>query len=285
MINFFLRYKTRNKNSSDLNIEDIHKANKIMFALFTRYGDTIIDLVIIKEFVEQNPSKEYLVLCPKQMEPYVNEFLPNLKCYSLNKRNWIDLFKIDLTLKKWQPDIGFNPWSNGIDSCYFLSYCKQYQFYKDYNRPEQVNHYQIIRRYLMLKEKKWKINSLQLRSKYKNVLICPESTDNSRSMSNRQLDKIIHKMKSEFDSHYISIASLSREYSRENCKSFIFSKTAKSSASFINLLNNNDLVVCADSAPLHIANALKKDVIAVFNSSNPNIVINSGDRLTFYKNE
>jgi ADP-heptose:LPS heptosyltransferase len=285
VINFFLSYKTRDTTSHDITLKDIQKANKILFALFTRYGDTIIDLVVIKEFIEQYPSKDYLILCPKQMQPYVNEFLPNLKSIGVNKRNWIEIFKLDSTLKKWKPDIGFNPWSNGLDSCYFLSYCKIYQFYKDYNKPKPVNHYQIVRSYLRLKEKVWQINSIELRSKYKKVLICPESTDSLRSFSNKQLDEIIDNMKFEFDTQYISIASMSKEFSRENCNSFIFSKTSKSSESFIELLKKNDLVVCADSAPLHIASALGKDVIAVFNSTNPNIVINTGDKIIIYENE
>ena len=125
----------------------------------------------------------------------------------------------------------------------------------------------------------------QTSSKYKKVLICPESTDSLRSFSNKQLDEIIDNMKFEFDTQYISIASMSREFSRENCNSFIFSKTSKSSESFIELLKKNDLVVCADSAPLHIASALGKDVIAVFNSTNPNIVINTGDKVIIYENE
>tara|TARA_B110000008_G_C16929102_1_gene547971 strand:- start:566 stop:1423 length:858 start_codon:yes stop_codon:yes gene_type:complete len=285
MINSFLRFKTKNVSSSVIKLEDIKKSKKILFALFTRYGDTIIDLVVIREFVEQYPSKDYLILCPNQMKPYVNELMPNIKCISLNKRNWINLLNIDFILKEWSPDIGFNPWSNGIESGYFLSYCKKFLLYSDYKKPKKVNHYEIVRQYLKLKEKVWKVNSFVGQKKYNKALICPESTDSNRSISNEQLDQIIIKIRSEFDCKNISIASMSIDYVREGCDFFKFKKTAKSSSFFLKLLKDSDLVVCADSAPLHISNALKKDVIAFFNYTSPEIVINSGDKLFLLRND
>ena len=35
---------------------------KILFSIFTRYGDTIIDLMIVKEFVKKYPNKDYLII-------------------------------------------------------------------------------------------------------------------------------------------------------------------------------------------------------------------------------
>jgi hypothetical protein len=52
MINFLLRHKTKSLSSSAIKLKDIQNAKKVLFALFTRYGDTIIDLVVIQEFVE-----------------------------------------------------------------------------------------------------------------------------------------------------------------------------------------------------------------------------------------
>ena len=53
MINTFLNFKTKNIVSQSFDLEEIQSANKVLFSLFTRYGDTIIDLVIIKEFISQ----------------------------------------------------------------------------------------------------------------------------------------------------------------------------------------------------------------------------------------
>jgi len=285
MINWFFQYKANKMINHEININDIKNSKKILFCLFTRYGDTIIDLVVIKEFIEEYPDKDYLILCPKQMKPYANEIIPKIKCIGISKRNWIEMFQIDLILKKWSPDIGFNPWSNGLDSCYFLSYCKKYPFYQNLIKPEVINHYQIVRKYLNLKVKDWKVSDLAPSAGYKKILICPESTDHERSISNNQLDKIINKVKLGFDNPLITIASMSFEYLRDNSNSFIFKKNARSSQNFIKLLKDSDLIVCADSAPLHIANALKKDVIVVFNSTSPEIVINSGDKLSVCKDE
>tara|TARA_B100000767_G_C19660629_1_gene490801 strand:- start:69 stop:923 length:855 start_codon:yes stop_codon:yes gene_type:complete len=282
MINFFLNYKTKKVNSLPPSISDVENSNKILFSIFTRYGDTIIDLVIIKEFIEEYPDKDYLILCPKQMRPYVSEIIPNVRCIDINKRNLFELLKIDLELKKWRPDIGFNPWSNGLDSCFFISYCKKFLFYKDFLMPQTINHYQVVRRYLNLKEKEWKIVNLVSKENYKNILICPESTDSERSISSDQLDKIISEVESDFDSPDITIASMRLEYLRDNINSFVFKKKAISSQNFIKLVKGSDLIICADSAPLHIASALKKHVFAVFYSTKPEVVINSGDKLTIY---
>ncbi len=283
MINWFLKYKTKQLINFKININDIKNSKKILFCLFTRYGDTIIDLVVIKEFIEQFPDKDYLILCPKQMTPYVNELIPNLRCININKRNLFEMLKIDLILKKWKPDIGFNPWSNGIDSHYFLSYCKKYEFYKLFLKPEIINHYQIVRRYLKLKDKDWKIINLILKESYKKILICPQSTDVDRSITETQLEEIINKAKVDFKSSKITIASMSMCYLRDNSNYFLFEKNANSSQNFIKLLKDSDLIICSDSAPLHIASAFNKHVIAVFNSTAPETVINSGDELSIYE--
>ena len=126
MINSFLKNRTRKLKYSPPNVEDIKNSTKILFSIFTRYGDTIIDLVVIKEFIECYPDKEYLILCPRQMKPYVSELLPKIECLATNKRNLFDMVRTNKLLKKRRFDIGFNPWSNGLDSCYFLTYCKKF---------------------------------------------------------------------------------------------------------------------------------------------------------------
>ena len=87
MINYFLKHKMKKITSFPPSVDDIKKSSKILFSIFTRYGDTIIDLVVIKEFIECYPEKEYLILCPRQMKPYVSELLPTIECIAFNKRN------------------------------------------------------------------------------------------------------------------------------------------------------------------------------------------------------
>ena len=279
MINLFLKHKTKKINNSTLSIESIRDSKKILFSIFTRYGDTIIDLVVIKEFIELYPNKEYIVLCPRQMKPYVNELLPDIKCIALNKRNLFDMLKVNYVLKKWQPDIGFNPWSNGLDSCYFLTYCKQYLCYKDFKRPKTINHYQVVRRYLDLPKKDWSTNELVLKDNYRQILICPQSTDSERSMTPLQIDELIVDLKQRYKDARLVIASMDSSFSREDIAQFTFEKSLSSSEEFIKLFKDSDLAICTDSAPLHIASALDKDLIAVFHITKPEIVINQNTTL------
>ena len=279
MINYYLKYKTRKIFSIPPSIEDIKVSGKILFSIFTRYGDTIIDLMIIKEFVKKYPNKDYLIICPKQMEPYVKEFLPNLKCKAFNKRNLFELAKVIKLLKNERFDIGFNPWSNGLDSCYFISFCKKFLFYKDFERPSNINHYQVVRRYLQLPEKRWKINDLSLQENYTKILICPHSTDPNRNLPIEKMNQIIFELQNTNNQPEIVIASMDKSYFRDDCQKFIFKKSDHSSKKFLKLMRESSLVVCSDSGPLHIALALKKDLLAFMISTDPEIVINTGSCL------
>ena len=280
MINSFLRFKVRNVFRKNLDLEEIQSADKVLFSLFTRYGDTIIDLAVIKEFTKLYPNKEYLILCPRQMKPYVDELLPNIECIALNKRNFYDMLKINSVLKKWKPDIGFNPWSNGLDSCYFLTYCNKFLCYKDFKKPALINHYEVVRRYLQLPEKEWKINELVLKEDYQKILICPQSTDPHRAISNVKLDELIFDLNSKYQHAEITIASMDISYFRDKCDNFLFKKSAKASQQFINLIKQSNFIICSDSGPLHIALALDKDVQAFFYDTCPEVVVKSGSYLS-----
>ena len=279
MINYFIKHETKNIISLPPSIGDIKKSSRILFAIFTRYGDTIINLMVIREFIECYPEKEYLILCPKQMRPYVNEFLPNIECISVNKRNIFEMFKVVRLLKKRAFNIGFNPWSNGLDSCYFISYCNNFFFYKDFQKPDIINHYQVVRRYLNLPEKSWLINELILKDNYKKILICPQSSDFNRSISTKQLDKLIMDFQKIYKQTEITIASMDKSHFRDDCRQFLFEKKGYSSQKFIDLIKKAELVICPDSGPLHIAIALEKDLLAIMRETLPETVINSGSCL------
>tara|TARA_B110000008_G_scaffold4511_1_gene4423 strand:+ start:512 stop:1375 length:864 start_codon:yes stop_codon:yes gene_type:complete len=279
VINYFLKQKIKKINSLTPSYEDIQKSNKILFSIFTRYGDTIIALQVIKELIEQYPTKEYLIFCPKQMQPYAKELLPHVECLALNKRNILDLIKSVRIIKKREFDIGFNPWSNGLDSCFLISYCNKFLFYKDFDRPKVINHYQVVRRYLKLDEKDWVVSELELKESYNKILICPQSTDIDRAISGDALDKLIIDLQEMYNHPRITIASIDKSFFRDDCFKFKFEKTKQSSEKFIDLIKKNALVVCSDSGPLHIALALKKDILAIMRTTLPDIVINTESRL------
>jgi len=276
MINYFFKKSMKNIFSIPPSIEDISNSRKVLFSIFSRYGDTVISLVVIKEFIAQYPEKDYLILCPIQMKPYVNELLPNIECIAFNKRNIYAILKVRSLLKKRMFNIGFNPWSNGYDSSYLISFCDKFLFYKEFEKPKSINHYQVVRNYLQLPKNKWVINDLILKESYKNILICPQSTDKKRSLSKKDIDRLILNFNKVYNDPQITIASMDSSFLRDDCNKFIFKKSDYSSKQFISLVDKSALIVCSDSGPLHISLALKKDLIAFFKVSIPEIVLNSG---------
>jgi len=285
MINTFLKYKMKHYKDKKFTINDIDKSQKILFSIFTRYGDTIINLIIIKEFILKYHTKKYLILCPEQMLPYVKKILPNIKVIGLNKRNIFKFLEVTKLLKKEKFDIGFNPWSNGLDSCYFISFCKKFLCYKKFTKPKIVNHYNIVRKYLKLPEKNWSIHNISLKKEYKHILICPESTDKYRSISKETTTKLIKQLKEKYNNAHFTIASIDMNYKIKEHSYFHLKKTKESSENFLNIIENVDLTVCVDSGPLHIMIGLNKDTIAIFNSTNKETVINTHSRIkVFQKN-
>ena len=126
-------------------------------------------------------------------------------------------------------------------------------FYKDFDRPSNINHYQVVRRYLQLPEKKWKVNDLSLQENYTKILICPHSTDSNRSLPIEKMNQIIFELQNTYNRPEIVIASMDKSYFRDDCQKFIFEKSDHSSKQFLKLMRESSLVVCSDSGPLHIA--------------------------------
>jgi len=277
MINWFLKLKTKDLITS-FNNDSINQSEKVLFCLFTRYGDTVIDIEVIKEFIFKYPKKNYLILCPKQMSPYIETLIPSIDYFAFNKRNPLSFMKAHLLLKSWSPDIAYNPWSNGLDSYYFCSYATFFRSYKDFQKPNNINHYEVVRKYLGLDSKKWTINKGTLKKNYTRVLICPESTDHRRSMTIPEIIEIITKIKKACVCEF-TIAHLNMNFKISNVSYFKFSKNANSSRKFLNLVQSSDLIVSCDSAPLHIASALGKDLLPIFKSTNAAKVINSGSKV------
>ena len=115
------------------------------------------------------------------------------------------------------------------------------------------------------------------------VLFYVTATDTNRNLPNDQLDKLILDLKKMYLQPEITIASMDKSDFRDGCNKFILEKTAHSSKQFIDLIKKSALVVCSDSGPLHIALALKKDLLAFLRITVPDIVINSGSCLLINK--
>lgn len=283
MVNNYIQYSLRKvKKLNNYEILDINKSKKILFSLFTRYGDTIIDLVVIKEFIEKYPNKYYTILCPKQMVPYVNKLLPSVNVRGFNKRNIISFIKTILFLKKENFDLGFNPWSNGDDSCFWISFCKKFFCYKVFNRPKVINHYEVVRKYLNLDSQKINLKNFDLSTEYNKIIICPESTDEQRSLSVSDVEVLTQNLIKKYAKLNIIICALDEDYKLESCLFFKFKKTNKSSLEFLSLVSSSDLSICVDSGPLHLMMSLNIDTLAIFNITTPDIVLNYNSKLNIY---
>ncbi|WP_459978835.1 glycosyltransferase family 9 protein [Nautilia lithotrophica] len=170
-------------------------------------------------------------------------------------------------LYKLHPDLAFNPFSWSDESEFFITFAKKFSFFKNQKFYFYDNYYNIMRKYLKLELKQIKLYDIKY--DFKNILICPESSENRRSLTIEQIKFLINKYK---DKH-ITLAVNKKIKINENINQFLFSK--KNSKEFLNLIKKSDIIMCVDSAPLHIAMLYDKQIIAFFSSSSPRRVLNS----------
>lgn len=278
MINYIL-----NKRSSKvlpdsvITQEDIRNAKTVLFSVFARYGDGLISIKIIREFMDRYPNKRYFIYVPPQFAPYSKHFLPEAVTVSIFKRNPIDMAKAIYIAHKEQFDIGFNPVGHGSDSEYFASLAKKFAFYKIRNRkdfPQLENIYDRPRVYVGMEAKGWGHAQPKLKSGYENVLICPESTDKYKSMDDDHLAKMIAHIKNYFNTKKIVLAvSPGRERGFKEYEAVILGKG--SSRRFLDATQKADLVVAVDAGPMHLADMLGKDTIGVFSITSPEWVMDA----------
>jgi len=246
--------------------DDILKANKILFSVFSRYGDSIISFKIIDEFVKKYPNKKYYLITAPQFFPYAKEIVTfsNVKHIKFNKKNPINLVYLTLFLKKENIDLAFNPWSFGEDSEYFLFFAKKYISFKNFKRFTKIdNLYDRVREYLYLpiyKNKEVENFDIDYNAK---TLIAPYSTDITKNLSKEN----VLFLKKLFPNSILALPS-DKSY-LFNGKKFIFKKSEKKSKEFLSLLKEIDLFIGVDSGPLHLALALNKKSIGIFGPTSP----------------
>jgi hypothetical protein len=278
LINQLFEYGAGKATPRPYSVSDIESARSVFFALFTRYGDTIIDIKVIRELISRYPDKNYTAFAPRQMIPYLNKLTPEITVIPFNKRNPVDLIRGLSYLIFKQPDIGFNPWSQGHESCYLVSRCRRYSCFKSHPLTYDMNIYERPRLYMELEVTNWRLEDITLRSDYRHILVCPQTTNPDKDLDGELLDHTLKELKQAFPSSEITIAAMHERYLREDYQSFIFQKKAESSLAFIDLMDSSDLVVCADSAPMHLAQITGKDNIAMFFATRPELVLDAGAR-------
>jgi hypothetical protein len=261
--------------------EDIVAVEKVFFAVFSRYGDGIISFKVIRELIELYPTKKYLLFTTNQLVPYAQELLgERVEVVGVNKRNPISLALSVMKLKKFDADLGFNPWSHGDDAEFFISFAKRFYSYKKFSHhPKEYNVYDRVREYFCLPTlvQKSLVNDFAI-SGLKKIVVAPLSTDVKKNISVEDLEKLVDWLKKENPEAKIHIAvpKLLRLKNSKGVSFFIFGKSAKKSNAFLSILKECDLFVGVDSGPLHLALCMGKKCIGVFGSNAAETIVSDG---------
>ncbi len=254
--------------------DDMQGAQKIFFAVFSRYGDGIISFKVIREFAALYPGKQYLLFTTSQLVPYAKEILNDgVEVVGVNKRNPLSLIPSILKLKNFDADLGFNPWSHGDDAEFFVSFAKKYSIFKRFRRwGKAYNLYARVREYLGLELKTKKELILDFPKSAKNIVLVPFSTDITKSLDKEMTKQLISRLQELYKNAKITICGFANELKGiEGLQKFYFSKS--SSNDFLALLKSSDLFVGVDAGPLHIANAMGIQSIGIFGPTAPETIV------------
>ena len=147
------KLKAQGSESGSLKPADIDRARSVLFAVFTRYGDSVIAFKAINRFIARHPDKRYWLITTHQARPYAEALIHfPLQLFSVNKRwNLIRMWRLVRLLRRDTPDLGLNPWSVGKESEYFVSFCRQFVLFRSSSDLERLeNLYRRVYDYLQL---------------------------------------------------------------------------------------------------------------------------------------
>jgi len=269
--------------SGSLNPADIDRARSVLFAVFARYGDSVIAFKAINRFIARHPNKRYFLITTHQARPYAEALIHSpLQLFSVNKRrDPIKMWRLTRLLRRETPDLGLNPWSHGEESEYFISYCRQFVSYRSFIHFERhTNMYGRLYDYLKLPEPPVAAPTA-LPERAQRIVICPYSTDIRKSLDQDDLAKVVLAARQRFGAPEIIVAGLPAELARtENLAvgQFALGKSRAASGRFIGLLATADLFIGVDAGPLHLADALGLSVIGVFGPTAPQTILDRDSR-------
>ncbi|MCI4399623.1 MAG: hypothetical protein JHC37_03570 [Campylobacteraceae bacterium] len=272
LFKYFIAKHSRKEQA--IGLGDIREADKIFFAVFSRYGDGIISFKVIREFIGLYPDKQYLLFTTSQLVPYAREILgENVEVVGVNKRNPFSLVPSLLKLKNFDADLGFNPWSHGDDAEFFVSFAKKYSIFKRFRQwSKSYNLYARVREYLILESKTLPKTISHSQKDVKNIVLAPFSTDITKSLDKDMTKQLVIKLKELYEDAKITICGFRDELRGiDGLQKFYFSKS--SSDEFLKLLKSSDLFVGVDAGPLHIANAIGIKTIGIFGPTAPETIV------------
>jgi ADP-heptose:LPS heptosyltransferase len=263
------KLRGQERQSESLNPADIDRARSVLFAVFARYGDSVIAFKAINRFIALYPDKRYLLITTHQARPYAEALIRSpLQLFSVNKRrDPLQMWRLVRLLRHDAPDLGLNPKSHGKESEYFISFCRQFVFYRASTSVDpRESIYRPVYSYLQLPEPP-AAAPMPPPARAQRIVICPYSTAIRRSLDPDDLAKVVLAARKRFGAPEIIVAGLPGEMAHiENLAvaQFTLGKSRLASERFIGLLATADLFIGVDTGPLHLAEALGLPVIAVF---------------------
>ncbi len=257
---------------------DIAQARSVLFAVFARYGDSVISFKLLREFARTYPDKQYLLITSPQALPYAEAILPpGIRCVGFDKhRDVIGLWRLKRLLRRQPFDVGFNPWSHGLESEYFVSFAGRFLPYGAFaGFPRTHNLYDRARSYLGLAAKPAALTG-KIPAQAKRILISPFSTDVRKSLNHDDLCKLIAWLGARYSEASMALALFPEEDGKVGdlpIARFHFGKSRKRSRAFLELVKGSDLFVGVDAGPLHLADALGVPSIGLFGPTAPETIL------------
>lgn len=267
--------------------EPIH-SRRVLLALFGRFGAICQALTVAREAALKHPEIEWLVICSPQLHPYCQSLLPHAhEIINVGRNDLFGLFLANRAIRQFRPELGLNPWGHGIDSEFFASQAVTYrpfnrfwqEYYANLTNIDAINHgnfFNMLRSYFGLAPVAAPDRTSTGFPSARQILVCPESSEAKRTLSPAVMQKLLRQLHMQFGMECeIWLAASNRSYdSLAGIKKFIPLKKSKgSSASFINAINQSELMLAVDSGPMNIATALAIPTIAIFSSEAPERVI------------
>ncbi len=272
------RLEANAAGNARLSAEEIARAPSVLFAVFARYGDSVITFKLLRAFAHAYPDKKYLLITSPQALPYAKAILPEIiECIGFDKhRDLFGLWCLTRRLKRAPFDIGFNPWSHGQESEYFISFAKRFNTYGAFaDYPRTHNLYDRARAYLGLPEKQAALTG-KIPAQAKRILISPFSTDVRKSLNQDDLKKLVAWLGKRYPEANLALALFPEEGAKVGdlpLARFHFGKSRKRSRAFLELVKGSDLFVGVDAGPLHLADALGIPSVGIFGPTAPETIL------------